>query len=210
MNADLPQLLAARLARPLPGPMVGSRFEPRPTLGRRYDQIPPHARRAAVLLLLYPHQGDWHLPLTLRPPGLSSHAGQIALPGGRIDPGESSRLAALRELHEELGAMDQPIELLGRLSPLYVSASNFQVEPWIGVAPRRPRLEPNAAEVEALLEVSLEHLMNPSNLGDHQRLYQGDSYRAPHFAWKSHLIWGATCMILGEFITLLEELDTIA
>ena len=82
MNSDLPELLAARLSQPLPGPMVGSRFEPRPRLGRHYGCSPPDARPAAVLLLLYPHQERWHVPLTLRPEHLPAHAGQVSLPGG--------------------------------------------------------------------------------------------------------------------------------
>lgn len=204
MNFLLPQQLASCLTRPLPGPMVGSRFEPRPALGRRYDQAPPEARQAAVLALLYPHEGGWCLPLTLRHTQLAAHAGQISLPGGTIDPGETGAMAAVREFHEELGATDPPIELLGRLSPIYVSASNFRVEPWVGVVSKRPGLMPNAAEVEAVLEVPLAHLLDPVNFGSHERIYRDQAYTAPHFLWQSHCIWGATCMILGELVTVLE------
>jgi 8-oxo-dGTP pyrophosphatase MutT (NUDIX family) len=207
MNSRLPELLAQRLAQPLPGPMVGSRFEPQPRRGRRYDQHPLGARQAAVLLLLYPHEDRWHLPLILRRAGPSVHAGQISLPGGAIEPGETGQEAAIRELHEEVGAADQPIRLLGRLSPLYVNASNFRIEPWVGMTLARPEFVPNLTEVEALLEVPLAHLLDPENFGSHERCSQGQAYTAPHFAWQSHCIWGATCMILGELVSLLEELD---
>lgn len=205
MNLHLPQQLAACLAGPLPGPMVGSRFEPRPALGQRYDQAPAEARQAAVLVLLYPHDDCWHLPLTVRHARLASHAGQISLPGGRIDPGETGAMAAVREFHEELGAVGLPIELLGRLSPIYVGGSNFRVEPWVGVAGERPALTPNAAEVEAVLEIPLAHLLDPANFGSRERTYHGQPYTAPHFLWHSHCIWGATCMILGELVALLES-----
>jgi 8-oxo-dGTP pyrophosphatase MutT (NUDIX family) len=202
----LPDLLAARLAQPLAGPMIGSRFESRPRFGRRYDEAPATARQAAVLILLYPYGDRWHLPLTLRPAHLPDHAGQVSLPGGALEPGEDPADAAVREFHEELGAVGLKIRRLGRLSPIYVNVSNFRVEPWVGVAERRPQWNVNATEVEQLLEVPLEHLLDPAQFGSHQREYHGQPYTAPHFAWQSYRVWGATCMILGELVTLVRPL----
>lgn len=202
---QLPERLANRLVQPLPGVMANSRFEPVPRHGRRYDLIPAEARPAAVLLLLYSHLGRWHLPLTLRPSTLPLHGGQVSLPGGAVEPGENSREAAVREFHEELGAAGHPIEILGRLSPIYVELSNFRVDPWVAVATGRPPMEINPTEVEQLLEVPLVHLTDPTNFGCHQRTRRGQPYSAPHFAWAEYQIWRATCMILGEFVTLLEE-----
>ena len=85
------------------------------------------------MLLLYRHGNRWHLPLTERPAALLHHGGQISLPGGAIDPGESPADAALRELREELG-VDGQIELLGQLADCYVFASDFRVTPWLAVA----------------------------------------------------------------------------
>jgi 8-oxo-dGTP pyrophosphatase MutT (NUDIX family) len=204
MNRELPEWLAARLSQPLPGPMVGSRFEPRPRPWRHYDVAPCEARPAAVLLLLYPHGQRWHLPLTLRPPHLGAHAGQVSLPGGAVEPGETTAAAALREFHEELGDDGQPIDLLGALSPLYVEASNYMVVPWVAVAPSRPQFVANPEEVEEVLEVPLAHLLDPTHFGSHVRQHQDRDYTAPHFLFQSHRIWGATCMILGEFVTVLE------
>ncbi len=205
MNDRLPQLLAAELGKTtLPGPMVDSRFEARPRFWR-YDASPQHARAAAVLVLLYPHHGQWHLPLTLRPAHLPDHPGQISLPGGALEPGESSRQAAIREFHEELGGEGEDLDVLGKLSPLYVQASNFLITPWVAAAGRRPAMTPNPAEVEELLEIPLAHLLDEANFGSHRRRHQGQPYTAPHFAWQSHRIWGATCMILGELITVLQS-----
>ncbi len=206
MNEQLPEILAARLTRPLPGPMVGSRFAPQPALGRRYDQPAADARKAAVLLLLYPHAGRWHFPLTLRPPHLPDHPGQVSLPGGAMAPDENGREAALREFHEELGAAGHPIDLLGGLSPIYVAASNFLIQPWVAATSQRPDMAPNAAEVESLIEVPLDLLLDPGSFSSHERRHEGRPYQAPHFSCSSHRVWGATCMILGELVTLLEEL----
>ncbi|MDD4269821.1 MAG: CoA pyrophosphatase [Pirellulales bacterium] len=205
MNADLPERLAERLAQPLAGVADDARFASgRP--GPRAGEIPSGARPAAVLALLYPSGGQWHLPLTLRPRHLPDHGGQISLPGGAVEPGESSRAAALRELHEELGAADAEPAILGRLSPIYVQVSNFRVAPFVGACRRRPDFRPNPAEVEELLEIPLSHLLDPANLSRHERLHQGKTYRAPHFSWRGHKIWGATCLILGELLTIIESI----
>lgn len=201
----LPELLEARLGHPLPGPMIGSRYEPWPRLGRHYEQIPADARQAAVLALFYRREGQWHLPLTLRPSHLPDHAGQVSLPGGGIEPGETAPDAAIREFHEELGAAGCPVQLLGMLSPIYVTGSRFRIEPWVGWTECQPDFAPNPHEVELLLEVPLAHLIDPAALESHQRHYQGQVYTAPHFTWQSQRIWGATCMILGELVTLVRD-----
>jgi 8-oxo-dGTP pyrophosphatase MutT (NUDIX family) len=196
--------LTERLAQPLPGLAAHARFDPQPCPWLRCETPPPDARQAAVLLLLYEREGHWHLPLTLRPSHLAAHAGQVSLPGGAVEPGETSAQAALREFHEELGDDGRPIDLLGSLSPIYVQASNFWVTPWIATADVRPEFTINPQEVEQLLEVPLRHLLDAANFGSHEREYQGRSYVVPHFLFGSHRIWGATCRILGELVTILE------
>ncbi len=203
MNDNLPKLLAARLREPLPGSRIGSRFVPEPDDVRRW-QIPSDARPAAVLILLYPRENRWHLPLTLRRADLPEHPGQVCLPGGRIEPGESSREAALREFREEVGDDTGTIELLGRLSPIHVSASNYAIEPWVGVSHGTPQFAANPAEVAEIFEVPLSCLLDPANFATHHRVLNGESYAAPHFRWRSHRVWGATCAILGDLFTLLE------
>lgn len=205
IDQDLPQWLASRLAESLPGPMVGSRFEPHPRPWRHYDVTPSAARAAAVLLLLYPRDDQWHVPLMLRPSHLAAHAGQISLPGGAVEPGETTAQAAIREFHEELGAWGHPIDLLGALSPLYIDGSNFSVTPWVAATDSRPLFVPNAEEVAEVFEVPLSGLLDPSQFGSEQRQHEGHRYTAPCFLFQSHRIWGATCMILGELVTLLEE-----
>ncbi len=206
MNCDLPERLAVRLKSPLPGPMEGSPYAAVGRPGPSIAQIPPGAKPAAVLALLYPIEHRWHLPLTLRPQHLPDHAGQISLPGGAVEPGETPMQAAIREFHEEVGAEDVTPRILGSLSPIYVHVSNYRVDPFVAVCDRRPRFVPNPREVDEILEVPLDHLLDPANLSSHERSHLGCVYQSPHFAWQTCQIWGATCLILGELITVTHEI----
>ena len=158
------------------------------------------------MMLLYPHDGRWHLPLTVRPEGLTDHAGQVSFPGGLTEPGESSREAALRELEEELGVKDG-IEVLGQLADFYVFVSDFWVTPWVGVIDRQPAWVPNPAEVSELLEVPIVELLDPTSIQDFLITRGELSFSAPYFAWRSHKIWGATGMMLSELISFFEPSD---
>ena len=96
------------------------------SFGRHRGPAEFGARRAAVLVVLYPHEGQWHLPLILRPAHMLDHAGQVSLPGGTIEPRETSQEAAFREFSEELGVPSTDLQMFGQLSELYLFASNFQ------------------------------------------------------------------------------------
>ena len=204
-SADLPDRLRERLQQPLPGLRSSSEFAPELCYGRH--QAPPahNAKRAAVLLLLYPEQGLWRLPLTLRSETMQSHAGQVSFPGGMIEAGETAQQAALRECREELGDAGQGTEILGQLSTAYVFASNFLVTPCVAWTPQRPDFIPNPAEVANLLEPSVVDLLNTDLRGSHLRERGGIVFEVPHIMYDEHRIWGATSMMLGEFLVLLAE-----
>ena len=207
MDWDLPTRLAAGLRRPLPGRVAQARFEPEMSFGRHYGPPRGDAQPAAVLVLLYPGGDDWLVPLTMRPATMVTHAGQVSLPGGRVEPGETSRTAVLRELEEELGVPAAGVELLGSLSPLYLFVSNFLITPWVGSTAERPAFQPNLDEVSELLEVPLAHLRDPANAGCHHRRQRGIGLLARHIQWQRHRIWGATSMILGELLAVLDQLE---
>jgi 8-oxo-dGTP pyrophosphatase MutT (NUDIX family) len=115
--------------------------------------------------LFFRRGGRWHLPLTERPPALTRHGGQISLPGGVVDPGESSIHAAQRELYEELGFYEPHLNV-GRLADCYVFASNFCVTPWI-IAAFEPniRWQPHDREVQSVVELPLEALLDEQAIG---------------------------------------------
>lgn len=204
--ANLPDLLAMRLLQPLPGEASQLAFQPQLSHGRHFHPAPPWARRAAVMLLLYPGVGGWHLPLVLRTAHLNKHAGQVGLPGGGIEAGESPQAAALRELEEELGVPPAQVRVLGQLSPLNLYISDYTVEPWVGVTPARPLFRPDPGEVEALIEAPLSQLANSASR-TRLAVERGQlRFWAPGIALDTHTVWGATAMILGEFLALLDEI----
>jgi len=206
LNARLPAQLAARLDQPLPGWAAQAGYQPELSFGRHLGPAPAGARPAAVLVVLYPHQQRWHVPLIVRPLHMLDHAGQVSLPGGVIEPGETSREAALREFTEELGVETSGMEILGQLSPLYLFASNFQITPWVAAAPAAPAWQPSRREVERLLEIPLAHLLDPANSASVERRQRGLSFHVPGFSWETQHIWGATSMILAELVASVSEL----
>ncbi|MGE0606000.1 MAG: CoA pyrophosphatase [Pirellulales bacterium] len=207
---DLPARLARRLAQPLPGRVAQERFSPELCHGRHFDRPPAGARRAAVALLLYPGPAGWLLPLVLRPASMKSHAGQIALPGGVIDPGETDCQAALRELHEELGVPAASVRPLGALSGLLVFVTNFWVTPWVAVLDQPPHFVPSPDEVADVLEVPLPWLLDRDSQARGLRTERGITFSAPYWEWRGRQIWGATAMILGELEAVLRECGGVA
>src|SRR5687767_14552875 len=128
---EIEGLLRERLAGTLPGIEAQRRFAPY-TVGPGW-QAPPDARIAAALLMLYPHDGGVAVPLTVRASGLTRHAGQISLPGGATDPGETLAQAALREASEEIGVDPSSVRVLGELTPVHVLVSGFTLHPVVGI-----------------------------------------------------------------------------
>lgn len=201
--ADLETFLTHRLAQPLPGPAAQRRFVPRGAAGDWMpDAQPDSARHAAVLILLYPGAHQPALPLTVRHSRLARHAGQVSLPGGALDPGESPPTAALRETSEELGIAGDTLRLVGALSSLWVPVSNFLVFPFVAVADRPPVFRPDPREVETLLEVPVAHVRDRTRL----RWTSGPAgdLDYPCFDLAGHQVWGATATILGEFANLFD------
>jgi len=159
-------------------------------------------REAGVLVLIFPVDGVATLLLTVRRSDLNQHAGQISFPGGRHEPGESLSETALREAHEETGLDPDSVEMLGPLTPLYVPPSNFCVYPFVGAVSHRPDLSPEQAEVEQILQVPMHHLLDPANRKEELRLLQGRSVSVPYFDIVGHKVWGATAMMLAEWIVI--------
>jgi 8-oxo-dGTP pyrophosphatase MutT (NUDIX family) len=206
VDPDLPDRLAARLAQ---GTCLAASREFESELGYGRHHGPPlyTARPAAVMILLYPSEQGWCLPLTVRPATLTAHAGQISLPGGLVELDETSQQAALRELHEELGIENRDIRVLGSLPEFYVFISDFLVTPWVAVAAARPTILPNPDEVAEVLELPLSRLLDPTSAGSTLRIgHGGIQFRSPHFSLGQHEIWGATSMILATLRNVLREI----
>lgn len=200
------RLLRERLAGTLPGIEAQLRFAPTPPRdGWRAGHFPEDARIAAGLVLLYPADGVVALPLTIRGSGLARHAGQISLPGGATDEGETISQAALREASEEIGVDPATVEVLGELTPVHVLVSGFTLHPVVGLTRARPTFIAAPGEVEEILEVSLDDLRDASRIRRGTRVRGGVAVEYPYFDLLGHQVWGATAMVLGEFICLLED-----
>jgi 8-oxo-dGTP pyrophosphatase MutT (NUDIX family) len=198
--------LRERLAGTLPGVEAQLRFAPKPRRpGWKPGVYPADARQAAALLLLYPGPAGISVPLTIRASGLRTHAGQISLPGGATDAGETLAEAALREAHEEIGVDSSAVRILGELTPVHVIVSGFTLHPVVGISDARPEFTPAAYEVEEVLEVSVEDLQDASRIREGVRVREGLAIEYPYFDLHGHQVWGATAMVLGEFVCLLQD-----
>ncbi len=159
-------------------------------------------RIGAVLCLLYPDAAgrDLHVVLTKRPDTLKDHSGQVSFPGGRVDAGEGFDTAALRELEEELGVPRADVELLGAMAPIYIYPSDFLVHPFVGYTAARPNYIPNHDEVARILEPTLAHLADPAHQKREARPINNGTFTAPYFAVEGFQVWGATAVLLSEWL----------
>ncbi|WP_338812848.1 CoA pyrophosphatase [Bernardetia sp. Wsw4-3y2] len=175
-------------------------------------------RIAAVLMLLYPYQDedgnekfDWKMPLVLRPQyeGMHNHGGQIGLPGGgREEQDENLMMTAIRETQEEIGVIVPKINILGSLSDLYIPPSDSMVTPFVGFLDAKPNFIPDPKEVARIIEAPLSSLQNPKlRLQKKVTLPNKIVLDVPYFSVNEDSIWGATAMMLSEFLHLIEEIE---
>ena len=145
---------------------------------------------------------DAYIVLTVRADSLR-HGGQVSLPCGVVEPGETFEQAALREAQEEIALAPESVRLLGALTPLDIPVSGFRLHPVVGVARTRPVLTRADGEVADILEVSIAELTEPRNFALNERERDGVALLIPAFQVQGREIWGATAMILSEFLSLL-------
>ncbi|GEP01988.1 CoA pyrophosphatase [Methylobacterium oxalidis] len=189
----------ARLAREPPGPCDPT-SNPRgdhslDPEGKAVAPPGPH-RRAAVLVPIVPRSGSLSVLLTKRAPHLRDHSGQIAFPGGKIDPDdETPRHAALREAEEEIGLAPDRVRVLGYLDP-YLSATGFLVAPVVGLVDPEAPFAPNPSEVAEIFEVPLAFLMDPSRYALNALVWKGRLRHYYAVPFGERMIWGLTAGIL--------------
>ncbi|WP_378952539.1 CoA pyrophosphatase [Mesorhizobium sp. ANAO-SY3R2] len=153
-------------------------------------------REAAVLIPVVDHGDASTVILTKRADKLRNHSGQIAFPGGRIDPGDPSvEAAALRETVEEIGLAPDYIDVIGRL-PDYVTGSGYRIAPVLGVVRPGFHLSVNADEVDDIFEVPLGFLMDPANHGRASRVWENQERFFYAMPFEERYIWGVTAGII--------------
>ncbi|WP_445664500.1 NUDIX hydrolase [Fodinibius sp. AD559] len=199
--------LEQRLSQSLPGKKAQIEMAPEPVDGGEIREMepPPEVNKSSVLILLFPNEDDeMELVLTLRSHDID-HGGQISFPGGRAEKGESLHQTALREAKEEIGISPDIVTIIGEISELYVSHSNNLVTPVVGFTDRRPEFEINPTEVEEVFAVELHSLLHKKNITVEDWDLHSYTYRVPY--WNLHQVplWGATAMMLNEFLDLYRE-----
>ena len=200
--------LRERLKQPLPGRAAQLKMA---TLRRMQEldtfTLPPdNARVAAVMVLLHRENAgaDWQMVLIERTSNpRDRHSGQISLPGGSWEPSDGSLEAvALRESHEEVGVSPLQVQLLGRLTELYIPVSNFLVHPFVGYIQGRPEFLPQPSEVEKILTPSFRLFFEPEYIKSTDlTVSTGITLKdVPYFDVDGRVVWGATAMIISELV----------
>jgi len=198
--------LERALRADLPGAAAQARLSPVPKRQWPEGFNPARIRHAAGLLLVFPKTtrkaDEAHIVLTVRS-DLLRHGGQVSLPGGVIEAGETFEQAALREAHEEVALPVAGVRVLGALTSLDIPVSGFRLHPIVAVSQVHLPLMPADGEVVTILEIAVDDLFDPGRFvwTEHER--DGIVLSIPAFQVAGHEIWGATAMVLAEFLTLL-------
>ncbi len=198
------QMLEIGLKGPLPGLKAQLKMVTKPRPGNKvYQEVEEAALKAGVLILLYPWKNRLHLVFTRRTERVEFHQKQVSFPGGRQEQGESFEETAIREAQEELGINPESIQVLGKLTPLYIPPSNYCIYPIVASTSTRPDFRPFSQEVAEVIEVPLDHLLDSQNVKREMWTYEGAQIEVPFYSFEEHKIWGATSMVLAELVELL-------
>jgi 8-oxo-dGTP pyrophosphatase MutT (NUDIX family) len=157
---------------------------------------PPEVRPAAVLIAVT-DRAEPGVLLTHRPEGMRAHPGQVAFPGGKLDPGEDAVQAAVREAHEELAIKPSDIRIIGA-SDRYVTGTGFDVTPVLGLVPPDLPIVPDPREVADWFEAPLAFLLDPANHMPRQAEWRGAVREYIEIDWQGRRIWGVTAAIIAN------------
>jgi 8-oxo-dGTP pyrophosphatase MutT (NUDIX family) len=198
--------LHSAAARPLPGQEAHKKMvPPLRKLPTWKDAEAFNPKIAGVMALVYPIGDVPHLACIRRQEYPGVHSGQISLPGGKQDLADDDTwTTALRETKEEIGVPQKAITRISALTPLYIPVSNFYVKPYLGYVGERPEFVLQEAEVSQLLEFPLVDFLMIAELGRYP-VPGHPGFEAPCFSIRNKIIWGATAMIIGELMYMLDK-----
>tara|TARA_B110000438_G_scaffold76366_1_gene76554 strand:+ start:4169 stop:4804 length:636 start_codon:yes stop_codon:yes gene_type:complete len=202
----LVKLLEERLKEPLPGTSAHLITKVQSKIEFNFPESSKDAKKASVLILLFPDSNNIHFFLTQRTLSVEHHKGQISLPGGTCEKNEKTINTALRETEEEIGVDKNEVEIIGELTPFFTPTSGFIVHPFIGWCNRRPKTNKQTDEVHTLFSASLSQLLNDQILELENWNLRGYEAKVPFYNFDGHKVWGVTAAILSEFKLILNDL----
>lgn len=203
MFTDFLKNLESDLKKDLPGKKAQIKMAPGT---RNRIKSNEKCREAGVLILLYPKNQELHITFIQRTEYNGPHSGQISFPGGKSERTDQDIIyTALRESNEEIGINTDEVNVLGQLTPLHIPISNFVVYPTIGIYATTPVFKIDPSEVKEVIEVKLQDLLDPKNCTSKEFKYGDLSFIAPIYNPNNVTIWGATAMILSEFLEISRE-----
>jgi 8-oxo-dGTP pyrophosphatase MutT (NUDIX family) len=198
--------LQMALKEPLPGVEVQYEMAP---VGRDVDPGPgmPRPKESAVTALLFPEDDGVKLLLMKRVEDDTIHSAQLSFPGGQKEKNDKDLLdTALREMKEEVGISREDVEVIGRLTPLYISVSNFMVFPFVAYCDHTPDFHLNRAEVEKVIKADISRLLMPGS-----KTYRSvttkylHNFEVPCFSVDGEVLWGATAMMTHELLEVMKK-----
>lgn len=172
------------------------------------DVLSYNPKKSAVLLLVYNKNNEPHIVLTQRQEYKGVHSKQISFPGGQSEQIDNTLInTALRETWEEVGVKVDEKNVQLELTWLYVPPSNFIINPYVAVVNNELNFTKDDVEVKSILEIPLVAFMDKNNLSefDYYVKSQDVHITCPCYKIDEYIIWGATAMILSEFLTILEQ-----
>lgn len=199
--------LRKALETPLPGTEAHRKLAPLvKSESKDFFVAGENARKGGVLILLFEDRnGNIRFPLIERSIYDGAHSGQISLPGGKVEEGETFIETALRETEEEIGFSIGSMQVVGLLSKIYVMVSNFVVQPVLAYTTASPVFTPEPHEVEKIIEARLADLVNVEKLKTKKIKAALGSVVSPYFDLEGSVVWGATAMILSEFVEIISR-----
>ena len=203
---DIAEKIRIAISKDLPGTDVQWEMA---SSDRMMHNFPRHRREnsriAAILILIYPVNNVLNAVFIQRPVYNGIHSGQISFPGGKTEPSDSDIFeTALREASEETGINPSDVDVLGKLTPLFIPVSDIEVTPVVGWSKTRPAFKIDTNEVVHIIEVPLTSLADYSCIREKPFLVRDTEINVKYYDYEGAVIWGATAMIVHEFLTIMK------